>query len=266
MELERESMYTMPLILGPLYRRDEARHHFRRISTYALQYPTGQHAVQRLLPKGCTADREPKVTVMFGYYDGVDFMADGGYREIVIQVSARFDGELDHVEGDFVLAMFLDDALPIIYGREQLGIPKLPAHISSVKIAADGGIRCEASLWGHALFSISMDAPSELHAPLRLLTARKLNKRPWLCWKYIPSLEGPPDADYPVLAVNDLKIDTLSIAPHAHLQFGDAQASEIAAYRTLLDTLATLEPTGPVQGIHLVGANTMRGDLSRRLR
>ena len=130
MELDPGNVYTMPLAMGPLYRRTEARHHFRQVSTYALQYPTRQDAVQKLLPRGCTAAREPNVTIMFGYYDGVDFMANGGYREIVVQVSARFDGEHDHVDGDFVLAMFLDHALPIMYGREQLGIPKLPAEIA----------------------------------------------------------------------------------------------------------------------------------------
>ena len=121
-------------------------------------------------------------------------------------------------------------------------------------------------MWGHMLFAIGLDALSEQIAPMRLFVARKLSRRPWLCWKYIPSLAGPPDADYSILAVNEVSIDKLSVARGARLQFGDAQASDISVVKTLLDALATLEPTGPAQGVHLVGANVLRGDLSRILR
>lgn len=266
MDLHHANLYTMPLIMGPLYRRDNADHHFRRISLYGLQYPADQNAIQKLLPPGVTAARESKVTVMFGYYDGVDFMADGGYREIIIQVAARFDGEHDHVEGDFILAMFLDDALPIIYGREQMGIPKLPAQISPVRIAADGAVRCEASLWGHMLFGIELGPLSEQMAPVRLLAAHEINKRPWLCWKYIPALDGPPDADYPLAVVNELQIDRMAIARSGALKFGQAGSADISVVSTLLDAFRTLTPTGPAQGMHLLGSSVMKGGLSRRLR
>lgn len=266
MQLDPENLYTMPTIMGPLYRRDEGRHHFRQITSYGLQYATERDAVQRLLPRGCVAAEEPKLTIMFGYYDGVDFMAGGGYREVIVQVSARFDGEQDNVAGEFVLAMFLDDALPIIYGREQMGIPKLPGTISEAKIREDGAIRCELSLWGHLLMAVSLDPLSDQIAPVRMWTTHEINKRPWLCWKYIPSLEGPPDADYAVMIVNEMKLDKLSVAHAAQLHIGGADASDISVFRPLLDALATLVPLGPVQGVRMQGANVMRGDLSRRLR
>lgn len=42
-----------------------------------------------------------------------------------VQVAARFDGEREHVEGDYVLVMFEDETVPIIGGREFLGAPKI---------------------------------------------------------------------------------------------------------------------------------------------
>jgi len=44
--------------------------------------------------------------------------------------------------------MFEDQTLPILGGREDLGVPKLYADISPARILADGRLRCEASLWG----------------------------------------------------------------------------------------------------------------------
>ena len=36
------------------------------------------------------------VTVLFGYNDGLDFMAGGSYRLAAVQVAATFEGEADY--------------------------------------------------------------------------------------------------------------------------------------------------------------------------
>jgi len=55
----------------------------------------------------------------------VDFLAGRGYRIATVMVSARFDGEKDHEDGNYIMVMFEDDTLPIIGGREQLDVPKI---------------------------------------------------------------------------------------------------------------------------------------------
>jgi len=43
-------------------------------------------------------------------------MAGGGYTLAVVQVFARFDGERDHVEGDYILVMFENQTWLILGG------------------------------------------------------------------------------------------------------------------------------------------------------
>jgi hypothetical protein len=75
-------------------------------------------------------------------------MAGGGYNVAAVQVSARFDGSQDHLEGDNTLVMFEDETWPIISVREDLGVPKLYADIPPYKILTNGSLRCEASRKG----------------------------------------------------------------------------------------------------------------------
>lgn len=266
MKLDPAKYYRMPLIMGPLFNRENPRFVYRQVKVLALQYLTDMKAIEALLPECYRAGKEPKVTVQFGYFDGLDFMAGGGYSIATVQVAARFDGEQDHVEGDYILVMFEDQTWPIIGGREDLGVPKLYADIAPVKTLPDGRLRCEASLWGHMLFGMDLEPLSEQNAAVRLIASRQINKRPWLAYKYIPSLDGPPDADYPTISVNNLKLKKLWLGKSAHLRFGSADAADVGVIKPLLDALATLTVIQPVQALQLQGSSVLRYDLSHRLR
>ena len=118
-------------------------------------------------------------------------MAGGGYRFAAISVAAQFDGEDGHLEGDYVLAMPENKTLPIITGREWLGMPKIFADISSIRVMNDGHLRCEASLWGHLLFGIDIAPPlKEKNAIIRKAASAQSTKTPAFGYKYIASLNG----------------------------------------------------------------------------
>jgi acetoacetate decarboxylase len=97
---------------------------YREFQCLSIQYETDTDAIQALLPDCYQPTENPLVTAMFGYYDGVDFMAGRGYRIASFMVAARFDGEKDHIEGDYVLVMYEDDAFPIMTGHALQGIHK----------------------------------------------------------------------------------------------------------------------------------------------
>jgi acetoacetate decarboxylase len=76
--------------------------------------------VEAVLPPGLEPAGQPRITTMVGRWRSncvADF--DGG----AIYVAARH-GDLD---GDYVLAMFMDDDEPIIFGRDLFGEPKKQA-------------------------------------------------------------------------------------------------------------------------------------------
>ena len=193
-------------------------------------------------------------------------MAGRGYKLATVQVAARFDGEHDHVEGDYILVMFEDQTWPIIGGREDLGVPKLYAEISPVKILPNGHLRCEASLWGHLLFGLDLAPLKSQNAIVRLAAGKKVNERPWLAYKYIPSLDGPPDADYPTISKNDTKIEELWLGRTGEVYFGVAGADDVGYCKPVIDALKSLPIRKVTQALRLQGSAVLRYDLSRRLR
>jgi len=251
MKLDSTGYYRMPLVMGPLWRGEKPRILYTKTEAVAFQYLTDPQAIEPLLPECYKPGKEPQVTVLFGYNNGLDFMAGGGYRLAAVQVSASFDGEKDQVEGDYILVMFENQTWPILGGREDLGVPKLYADISPVKILPDGSLRCEASLWGHLLFGLELPSPKKQNRIVKLAANRIINSRPWLAYKYIPSLDGPPDVEYPTITQNDTTIRELWFAKSGTVFFGNAQFNDIGHVTTLIDALKTLPVRTVKQALHL---------------
>jgi acetoacetate decarboxylase len=267
MKLDPSKHYRMPLLLGPMFDYSKIpRWSYPEIDIVAYQYLTHKEALESVLPECFLPTKEPMVTVFFSQYNGLEFMAGGGYRTATFQVAARFDGEKDHIEGDFILVMFEDKTWPILGGREDLGVPKLYADISPMKKYSDGRVRVEASLWGHLLFRLEVDRLRSQPGIVRAVGTRRINARPWLGYKYIPSLDGPPDANYPTCTKNDTKIDKLWFGKTGDVKFGSAGMEDIGNVKTLMDALTTLSVVEPIQVLRFQGSTTLRYDKSRRLR
>jgi acetoacetate decarboxylase len=264
-DMNPNNYYKMPLIMGPMWEGAPPNFKYRETEIVALQYLTDPEAISTLLPDCYSVGKEPQVTVVFGYNNGLDFMAGGGYNLAAVQVSAKFDGEKDQVEGDYNLIMFEDKTWPIIGGREDLGVPKLYADISPIKILPDDSLRCEVSYFGHLLYRLELSRPKKQNAIVRLAANKMINARPWLGYKYIPSLDGPPDADYPTITWNETKIKSLQFARTGKCSFGNADQSEIGYYWKIVEALSTLEIIEVKQALRFQGSAVLRYDRSRRL-
>lgn len=267
MKIDPSKIYLMPLIMGPIYDRKEiVRSVYGEVQYLSIQYQTDPDAIQALLPDCYKPAEKPIVTTMFGYYDGVDFMAGGGYSIATVLVGARFDGERDHVEGDYVLVMCEDDTIPIITGRELSGIPKVHAYISPVKTLPDGHLRCHTSLWGHLLFGMDLEPLDRQNPVVRSVAAKRINERPLLGYKYISSLDDPPDASYPTVLRSDTKLEELWLGKSGQIFFGDAAEADISIGKRIIDALKKLPVRNVTQTIRFRGSQVLRNDLSHRLR
>lgn len=256
----------MPLIMGPMFDlQAKPQWAYPEVEALAFQYLTDHAAIEALIPECFKPAKEPLVTVLFSQNNGLEFMAGGGYRLATFQVAVTFDGEEDHIKGDLILVMLENQTWPILGGREDLGVPKLFADIPAIRKMHDGTLKCQASLWGHLLFSLEVPLMKAQLAPVRVVAQRRINSRPWLGYKYIPSLDGPPDADYPTISNNDTSIEKLWLGKNAELEFGTAGVEEIAHARNLLDALVTLTVSKPVQSLYFKGSSVLRYDQSRRL-
>jgi len=265
MESKSNNYYRMPLIMGPQWEGKTPKFLYKESEIVALQYLTDSSAISSLLPVCYEVGKEPLVTFLFSYNNGIDFMVGGGYILAAIQVSAKFNGEKDQIEGDYILVMFENQTWPIICGREDLGISKLYADISPIKIYPDGRLKCEASYWGHLLFGLELSPPKKQNRMVKLVVNKVINSRPWLGYKYIPSLEGPPDAEYPTISYNETKIDRLWFADTGTVRFGHASSNDIGQVKIIIDALKTLKIKKLKRVLHIQGSTILRYDKSRRL-
>ncbi|MCD9197705.1 acetoacetate decarboxylase family protein [Aeromicrobium wangtongii] len=114
-------------------------------------------AIERLLPPPLAPGDTPRVTAMVGRWRSncvADF--DGG----AIYVSATF-GDL---AGDYVLAMWMDDDQPMIYGREMFGEPKKLARSQLYR----SGDHFSATITRHGVDLLALEADLDIdHGPGR---------------------------------------------------------------------------------------------------
>jgi hypothetical protein len=211
--------------------------------------------------------KSPVVTVMFNDNNGVDFMAGGGYRFAAISVSAEFEGEDGHMEGSYVLAMPENRTLPIITGREWLGMPKFFTDISSIRVLENGHLRCEASMWGHLLFGIDIAPPlKKQNAIIRKAASSQATKTPAFGYKYIASLHGPPDADYPTIMWSDNNIEQLWLGKSGEFYVENPTEQDIGYFKPFIDVLNSLPVRKVTQAAHSRGSMVLRNDKNGRLR
>jgi acetoacetate decarboxylase len=267
MKVESGKVYNMPLIAGPFFEiSNRPRYVYEHVDNLILRYESDPEAIQELLPECYKVGNEPIVTLAFSHNDGVEFLSGRGYRIASVMVAARFDGETDHEEGNYVLIMFEDDTLPIIGGREHLGVPKIFADISPIKVLPkSGNLRCEVSLWGHLLYGVEVPALKRQNAIIRGI-ANRTKMLPYLCYKYIPALDGPPDASYPTLWYMDTIAEQLWFGDTGKVYLGNPLEEDVSYYANLVAVLSNLPIKKVRQVIRAQGSGILRYDLYRKLK
>ncbi len=267
MNTEPDKVYMMPLIMGPILpeRSKRTGSVYKEIQYLGVQYQTDPEAMRKLVPDCYQPTKDSTATVLFAYNDGVDFMSGRGYRIAALNVLVRFDGERDHVEGNYPLVMCEDDAMPILNGREMLGIHKVLADISSLSNMPSGHLRCEASHWGHLLFGIDVEPLKEQNVVVRSVANRTLNSQPLLGYKYIPGLDEKPDASYPVMAPSEFKIDKFWLGESGEVFFGEIGEEDWFASR-IVRALKTLPIRKVNQTFRLTGSTVLRSDKAHKLK
>lgn len=266
MQIDRSKIYGMPLILGPV-RENRLRNVYTHVETIMLEFETDPDAIPPLLPEPFKPGKSPTVTVLFGEYNGVDFLAGGGYRFAAISVAAQCDGKDGHLEGSYVLVLPENNVTPIITGREWLGMPKVYADLSSIRIMEDGHLRCEASMWGHLLFGIDIAPPfKEQNALACKVASNMLSKTPTFGYKYIASLDGPPDADYPTIMWIETTLKHLWLGKSGELYTGSLTPQDIGDYKPTFDALKSIPVRKVTQTSHSLGSMVLRNDKNGRIR
>jgi len=265
-KLDPSKLYLMPLIAGPQYDKDPLPQlAYPQVENLAIRFQTEHDAARALVPECYQLDSTPQVTVVFGYFHGLGFLAGGGYNVAMFQIAARFDGERDHLEGDYIPVMFENHTQPILGGREFLGVHKWFVDIPPAKLMPGGSLRCEASLWGHFLFALDLPPLKRQNPIVKAVASRQINSRPWLGYKYVPALDGPPDADYATTTRNDVKVDRFWMGSEGSLTFGSPSEAEVGPTVHIVEALRSLPVIQVEQALRFQGSAVLRFDQSHRL-
>lgn len=119
----------------------------------SVDFLTDPETVRRVLPPPLTPADEPRVTAMVGRWQS---NCVGDFFGGAIYVAARHG----QVEGDYVLAMYMDNDMPLIYGRDLFGEPKKLAQSNLFRRGDSFHAWIERG--GVRLIELHVDAPTDL--------------------------------------------------------------------------------------------------------
>jgi len=251
----------MPMQMDAASRSGTAR--YARVDVVAAQWRVHRDLLAGLLPDCFVPltdgqDQAGQLTVAFADNQGVEFMAGRGYRVASVLVKAAFE-KPDGPGGDFVVAMFEDDCLPILFGRELLGLPKLFADIS-MEDRPDSSMACEASLWGHTLFTLET-GPLEAREQLPEATTAA----PLLGVRSFPDPVTGEVVGEPLLTPVEATLVEVAMGREATVTWGLAGPGDVACVAGLIDTLRTVAVDAPSLVVRSVMSRVLRTDRIERL-
>ena len=119
----------MPVSLRNYPYNKDVRVFYSDCRTLSVDQKTDMEALAPLIPEEFEI-LSPTVSWQYTNCRGVDFLAQGEYRILQAAVPVRFCGQEDNVEGVFPLVILENNAVPVLGGREEDGMPKLVCDIS----------------------------------------------------------------------------------------------------------------------------------------
>lgn len=127
----------------------------------------------------------------------MDFLGGRGYNQLGIDFSVIFTGKRDRLTGNFASVLWANDAVPILLAREQTGLPLLYADLPDARQAnASWTFQCAA--YGNQILAAVIEELKPMPGDALAKLEGDFNRRPWIGWKYIPSVEGlASDVSYP---------------------------------------------------------------------
>lgn len=254
--------YEMPTVFGPSL--IPALSVWGQVEMVSLSFLTDRAAAAALVPRGIDIVAErPAVTVSRMTYRDVDYLAGGGYNEVTVGVAASVDDEGGRVRGSYQPVVWVDEQIPIQIGREFLGYAKVPGLLPPVRTAAD---EARFTLRERNTLLITGCASGLRPVPPDRLDAvrRAAAEVTVIGWKYIPSLAGEPDADYPTRIPLRFDWDTVS-AGGGELTFAAPPWTEAPVGARIVAALSRLPVLGECRSMVAAGTGSIDRLAARRL-
>jgi hypothetical protein len=158
-DAELDDVYRMPSMLGraPGPRNmPKSKAHLAYdgdVTTLSIRALTDEKALTALLPPRCRLAGAPTINVMYSMLSNLGWLAGRGYNILKAQSEIVFEGVDGDVRGNLSWVLWENHADPIVTGRDELGTPKLFAHLPEIRFTGDSAIA--AADWeGHRFFEM----------------------------------------------------------------------------------------------------------------
>ena len=96
----------------------------------SVTYLSEPDALAAMLPPGFRLVGEPMVNFVYRQSRDVAWTVGGVLNLVGVSMAAEYRGQKDRKAGNYWPALWEDDAMAVILGREIFGVPKLYADIS----------------------------------------------------------------------------------------------------------------------------------------
>jgi hypothetical protein len=234
--------------------------------TASVFYETDSDQLKRLLPSGFTLDRG-EIMVASMMNRGVEWMGGEPYNILAVNVPATYRGKRDTVSGWFSLVVWENNTKPILTGRENTGIPKIPGQIEDFRFMGD-----EMRMWahdtGHTFLDMHLTGVKEASPSAKASLQDQYQMMQWMGWRYISAIgpEGGAALSEPTLYPQEFQLKSVmlgtgSIEWHVPPQWRMPTQHHIIAQLAALPILPSEKPAVVLKN----AKNILRGDLARVL-
>lgn len=159
--LASEKLHMMPTHFGPVAgpRQDGEGARFalpdeRRLDMRGAIVTARGDLVEAMLPPGFALTGPPRLNITFTYMDNLRWLAGRGYNTLSVMVDTLYSGAGGPARGPLMLVLWENMGDPILTGREQLGINKIPCELPHPD--GESG-RCVARWEGFEFLSLELD-------------------------------------------------------------------------------------------------------------
>ncbi len=243
-EFDPAAMYRMPSHFGPRTgpRRGPNGERFPcrdnpRSTSYSLSFLTDAAKVEALLPPGFSLRGEPVATINVGYMTEIEWLAGRGYNILGVTFPARYQGQEEVVDGNFLSVLWENLTDPIITGREELGYPKIYCELPR-PVTLRGRHHISASWLGFRFLDMVV---SDLETVEHPAPGKAL---PSLHYKYMPRTGEWGAADVAYATVTPPEAPNRRILEQAvgkgSLQFYPARWEDMPTQYNIVNALADL--------------------------
>lgn len=266
---KENSYYSMPIYFGAStvqqdLNGNQSLFQPADLEMAAISFEVNREPLEEILPEGFTLI-EPIMTLQFCQLTNIGWLAGNGYNLLNMIIPVKFDGEEDHIEGDFVLAMLENHADPIIAGRDAMGYNKIFSNMPNLK-RYENTLTATASSWDFEFLKITLNLDED---PSDLKKMQELSERSQgaLNIKFIPGTGNnfdEPDVNYPVFNPKvwnkpedykwELKVPNVNMCSGT-VQFNMPEWKDMPTYYPLGKFLAGLEIKKYLGAQHVICSN-----------